>query len=292
VSCFPGAWRGNPKFTYAWYTIAGFGARQLVGRGQTYTPDVGGEGLNVLCVVTATNVAGSHLEDSNISTVKVHAAHADSAPYLQYDVRKPDLPVASIRSNGVTLIGEQIVLTCKGAHWNRSDIRTSFQWFMTDYKGHELSAGRPGQQLALNMTPANLQYQMFVRCVETATTSNGASSEASSSFVQVWNGCRERYTEDLNPGLPGPIYDGFGVLHWLDAQSFDPNPWVFRRDLTRVNGLFGLFGFSLLNESSGEGPYRAVTDGPNCLDYQKYLEDKGYDVKQWPTNPDDWLTRS
>ena len=144
------------------------------------------------------------------------------------------------------------------------------------------------------MTPANLQYNALVVCVQTVTTSNGASSQASSPSIEVWNGCAETYTTAVNKGSIGQGVRP-GVYGWLDTWRYNPDPnadsQVTSRQTT-VRGLFGLSGQTLPpDDPPNVSPWRAVTDGPNCLDYQKFLESKGYDVKQWPTDPPDWITQ-
>jgi hypothetical protein len=183
-----------------------------------------------------------------------------------------------------------MALECRPADWNRSDLTSTFQWFRVDLFGNALSTPVAGAKLVIDMQAGNLQYNMLVACQETVTTGKGVTSTSVSPPLHVWNGCSETYTVAINKGFPdaGAYPDAYP---WLDtwnppvAPNYPgggPRPFYY-------TGLFGLGGVGF---PPGQDTWRAVTLGPNCLDYQKWLEDAGYDVKQGPTVPADWIRRN
>jgi hypothetical protein len=282
ATCFPGVWGGTPTFTYAWYALSGINAKTFRSSSQSYVPTVKDEGLSLQCRVTATNIAGSASAESQPGEVAVAAAIPKDDPTIHFDARSPD-STGLVTKAGTGVIAEQVVLECRPADWNRTDLTSSYQWFMTDSAGKVIAGPEQGRLLTLDMRPGELQYNLHVRCQQTVKTSTGATSQAMSPEFWVWNGCTEQWTnKDKEVGSnSAPV----GPFPLLDTWRWGPSGALAR------HGLFGLSGDGLGGNSVDSAFWRATTDGPNCLDYQKYLLGQGFDVKQWPTSPADWILK-
>jgi virginiamycin B lyase len=284
-TCQPGRWSGGPMFSYAWYAITAdrhtvSGKRYtLLGKGQTYEPAPADEHRTIDCWVTAKNPYGSHTELSNSYVVPLGAPSATGPLQVAVTTSSPATS-GTIGPAGGGATAELVNLKCLGDNWNRSDVKVSYQWVSPYYSKYAGTHPESGQQLNLDMRPGHLQYEYLpVQCVATATTSHGISSTESSGVINVTNGCREDYTlDDLNYYTINIFGDKFHfTFQWLDGQPDASGG---------VTGAFGLVGFPI---EGGHVPRRAVTWGPNCLDYQKYLLRQGFDVKQFDQNDIEWV---
>lgn len=282
--CQPGRWSGNPKFSYAWYRITAdrhtvSGKRYtLLGQLPTYRPAPADEHHTIDCWVTAKNPYGSRTEMSNSYVVPLGAPSATGP--LKVAVVTRDPPSQGVfGSAGGDAVAEEIELKCLGDNWNRPDVNVSYQWTTPSWS---FAAVPPesGQDLRFDMRPGHLQYDvMTVQCEATATTSHGRSSTELSGPIRITNGCSEDYTlDDLNYYTINVFGTKFHYTYaWLNAEPDTSGG---------VTGLFNLGGFPI---PGGHVPRRAVTRGPNCLDYQRYLLGQGFDVKQYDPNDIQWV---
>jgi streptogramin lyase len=284
--CVPGRWSGNPTFSYAWYLITAdrktvSGKRYtLLGRQQAYKIAPADERHTIDCWVTAKNKYGSPTERSNSYVVPLGAP----SPTGDLQVSEMTLEPSSrgvLGSAGGDVVAEQIDLKCLGDNWNRPDVKVSYQWTTPTWSFDGSVQPQAGQLLTFDMRPGHLQYQlMTVVCQATATTSHGVSSTERSGPIRITNGCREDYTlDDLNYYTINVFGDKFHYTYpWLDAVPPDNSG--------AVTGPFNFRGDPIPRHHV---PRRAVTYGPNCLDYQKYLLGQGFDVKQFDQNDVNWV---
>jgi hypothetical protein len=282
--CQPGGWSGNPKFSYAWYQVTAdrhtvSGKRYtLLGRQQTYRVTAADEHHTIDCWVTAKNPYGSRTELSNSYQVPLGAPSATGPLQVAVTTVAPSSQ-GVFGSAGGDAVAEQIDLKCLGDNWNRPDVNVTYQWTTPIWSWDASVQPESGQSLVFDMRPGHLQYDvMNVQCEATATTRHGVSSTERSGVIRITNGCREDYTlDDLNYYTIN-VFDKFHfTFEWLNAQPDSSGG---------VSGPFNFVGFPI---PGGHVPRRAVTYGPNCLDYQKYLLGQGFDVKQFDQNDIEWV---
>ncbi len=284
--CQPGRWSGNPTFSYAWYLITAdrrtvSGKRYtLLAKTQTYKVTPADEHHAIDCWVTAKNKYGSRTELSNSYVVPLGAP----SPTGDLGVAVMTLSPSShgvFGAAGGDAVAEQIDLKCLGDNWNRSDVKVTYQWTAPLWSFDASVQPQSGQYLRFDMRPGHLQYDlMTVQCEATATTSHGVSSTERSGVIRITNGCREDYTlDDLNYYTINYFGDKFHFTYeWLNALPPDNSG--------AVTGPFNFRGDPIPGHHV---PRRAVTFGPNCLDYQKYLLGQGFDVKQFDQNDIEWV---
>jgi virginiamycin B lyase len=284
--CSAGRWTGNPRFAYTWYQVtadrrAVTGLRySAVGHGQSYVVAPDDESHQLECWVTATNRYGSRTERSNAYRVPLGAPKLLDQILVHSSTADPDTS-GTFGGSFAVVTAETVNLTCLPGHWNRSDLTFTYRW---DTDG-ETSPGT-GQQLDFDMRPGNLQYNVEVTCTVTARTSHGVTSVAQSGQVFVSNGCGEEYSlnntgyaDDSNI-LTQLLVTDYPVFDWLDGLPFGEGG--VPHGVATV-GYFGFVGFTIVTQGD-ETPRHAVTFGPNCGNYQRYLAGLGFDVKQ---DPDD-----
>ena len=284
-TCQAGLWSHYPTFAYAWYrlgaraTKVALGTLPLLGRGQSLKLTPANEGMDIECVVTATNPAGSAKLASNHYVVPPGAPHPLQQPFVDVRTESPNAAPGLVGPEGASVVAEKIHLQCLGGHWDRKDITVKTAWYAVDPNG-ALGAAPfvAGDRLDLDMSPGNPQLAAGFVCVVTATTSHGVSGTSRSGLFSLWNGCIETRGPDVvsigsyaspyglglaagaaatiaTGGLAGLILGGGGV--W----GYGPAP----------------FGYGA---GYGSGDRIVYTIGPNCLDYQHWLEKQGYTVKQ------------
>ena len=284
--CAPGRWSGNPTFTYAWYSITAdrrtvSGKRYtLLSKQQAYKIAAADEHHTIDCWVTAKNRYGSHTELSNSYLVPLGAPSPTGDLNVAVMTLRPGSH-GELGAAGGDVVAEQIDLKCLGENWNRPDVKVSYQWTTPSWSFDSSVQPQPGQDLQFDMRPGHLQYQlMSVQCQATATTSHGVSSTERSGLVRITNGCYEDYTlDDLNYYTINIFGDKFHYTYeWLNALPPDSSG--------AVTGPFSFRGDPIPGHHV---PRRAVTYGPNCLDYQKYLLGQGFDVKQFDQNDVNWV---
>ena len=284
--CQPGRWGGNPTFSYAWYlvtsdrkTVSGRRYTRL-GKQQIYKIAPADEHHTIDCWVTAKNKYGTRTELSNSYVVPLGAP----SPTGDLTVAEQSLYPGSkgtFGSAGGDVVAELIDLKCLGNNWNRPDVKVTYQWTTPTWSFDPSVQPQPGQLLQFDMRPGHLQYElMTVQCEATATTSHGVSSTERSGPIRITNGCREDYTlDDLNYYTINFFGDKFHFTYeWLDARPPDNS-----------GAVTGPFNFRGDPVPGHHVPRRAVTIGPNCLDYQKYLLGQGFDVKQFDQNDIEWV---
>ena len=264
-TCSPGYWAHYPTFTYAWFSLgrqrhgSGPPSRRLLARGPTLKLAPYHEGLDIECVLTATNPAGSVSLASNDYVVPRGAPHALQRPFVDVSTEGPNTAPGIVGPEGATVIAEKIHLRCLNGHWDRGDLTFHTSWQAVDRNGTLLpNSSVPGDRVDYDMSPGNAQASADVACVVTATTTHGVSATVVSGTFAVWNGCIEGPSGEYYQQFLGGFAPSFasGVAANTDAE------------LSAFDSAFGLIGETW------------YTVGPNCLDYQKWLEKKGYTVKQ------------
>ena len=142
------------------------------------------------------------------------------------------------------------------------------------------------------MHPGHLQYDVEVTCTVTARTSHGVTSVAQSGQVIVSNGCGEEYSLNDTGYHPDDnivtqlFTTEYPVFDWLDAEPFGQGGAPHG---VATAGYFGLVGYTIVAQGD-QTPRHAVTFGPNCGDYQRYLDGLGFDVKQDPDDDGQFIT--
>jgi hypothetical protein len=288
--CAHGTWAGYPTaYTYAWYRPRPARERDLLlHRGQTYMPTPEDETHEILCVVTASNKAGSATAASNLYTVVPDSPIALTPPFVEVHTAEPTEAPGLIGPEGGSVIAEQVHLTCLPGRWNRGDITTTTGWV-------PLSVGAPspgattgssgsanGTQLELDMRPGKLQYNMTAECVVLARTKRGVASVTRSGPIEVWNGCLEKIVT-LEGGV---AVRSSSLLYALPYALTGPGVIAaVGVELGVDSGVLGLFGVEYKGlgsfESLGSGSETIVeTFGPNCGDYHAYWEAQGFTVRQ------------
>jgi Concanavalin A-like lectin/glucanases superfamily len=273
-TCRPGIWSHYPTFDYAWYQVlpkarnAVASSTRLLSKGQRYTLTPRDETTTVECVVTARNTAGSAEASSNAYVVPAGAPHSTQPPFVDVHSQGPKSDPGLVGPEGGTAVAEQIQLGCDDGRWDRGDLTYVTQWFALDANGDLGQQLGFGSTYSLDMRPGKLQSSGTVECVVTATTSHHVSGTARSGPIAVWNGCREWFeTSGTTVNLGAVALEGAAIATGGAVALFGV--------------AFGGAGFSPLASWNLEpGSSTVYTQGPNCLDYQRYYEGQGYTVKQ------------
>ena len=290
--CFPGRWTGKPRFSYAWYRVTPdrrvvTGLRYTaVGHGQHYVVAANDELRQLECWVTASNRYGSSTKRSNGYRVPLGAPKLESQILVGASTAAPNTG-ATLGPSLSVVTAEVVNLTCLPGSWNRTDLTFTYRW---DTDGE--TGPQAGQQLDFDMRPGHLQYDVGVTCTVSARTSHGVTSTAQSGQVIVSNGCSEEYSLNNTGYHPddnvlSQLFDTeYPAFDWLDGEPFGSGGAPHG---VATEGFFGLVGYAIGSQGD-ETPRHAVTFGPNCGDYQRYLDGLGFDVKQDPDDDSQFIS--
>jgi virginiamycin B lyase len=288
-TCFPGVWTGNPTLSFAWYKQGPVPKKRTITRtmvllhqGQTFVVTPSAEKKDLVCIVTASNLAGKATALTNDYTVPLDPPVALQPPSVLIETAEPVTGSALVGAQGADVVAEQIDLTCDPPQWNRPDVTVQVGWYTVASEDPFSGAvtWQPfssGATLDLDMRPGNLQLSAKLYCLVTGTTSHGASTTVNSGEIDVWNGCTEVETP-----VPGETPDVGTILANVAAVAMD----------AATGGVYltaSAAGEDVLGADTGV-PYltdptsstEVDTYGPNCEDYQKYWMGQGFTVKQQP----------
>ncbi len=281
-TCQPGLWGNYPTFTYAWYRLGalrhqiGPRPRTLLAKGQSIALTPVNEKMDIECVVTASNTAGSVALASNEYIVPAGAPHPLQQPFVEVKTESPNTAPGLVGPEGGTVIAEKIHLHCLGGHWDRGDLTFHTVWQGVDAKGNLApNTAVAGERLDLDMSPGKPALAADVTCVVTATTSHGVSAIVRSGVFAVWNGCV--WTRGPDAISVGTFASPYGLGLAAGTVATIATGGLAGLGLTAIFGDAGYGDFGL---AYGAGDRIVYTVGPNCLDYQKWLEGQGYTVKQ------------
>ena len=290
-TCFPGVWTGNPTLSYAWYKQGPVPKKRTIKRtmvllhnGQTFVVTPTAEKKDLVCIVTASNLAGKATALTNDYIVPLDPPVALQQPSVEIQTAEPAHASALVGPQGANVIAEQVDLTCEPTQWNRPDVSVQVSWDLAESSSLDTftpSGNIPGTTLDLDMRPGNLQFMGQIRCRVTGTTSHGASATVYSGDISVWNGCTEVETsipgEALNEGnIADYIVDNAAAVT-IDAAT---GGVLLTVTAAAIDSLASDLGFG--SPTSPSSSYDIYTYGPNCEDYQKYFMGLGWTVKQQP----------
>ena len=290
-TCFGGIWTGNPTLSFAWYKQGPVPKKRTIKRtmillhqGQTFVVTPNAENKDLVCVVTASNLAGKATAVTNDYIVPIDPPVALQPPSVLIQTAEPANGSALVGAQGANVVAEQIDLTCDPPRWNRPDVTIQVGWYT--------AANQPfssGATLDLDMRPGNVQLSADLKCGVTGTTSHGASTTVYSGEIGVWNGCtevEEQYAEENQPDIGAILTNAAAAV--IDVATGGAA-------LIFIVGSYDA-GFPLASSASGAPPLPGQGDvfappsfnveiwtyGPNCGDYQQYWMGQGYTVKQQP----------
>jgi hypothetical protein len=285
-TCTSGTWTHSPHFAYAWYALGpgvngvkGTAVRsRLLNNGQTLTLAPYEEHLDIECVVTAINSAGRATAATNHYIVPADPPKSLQPPYVDVHTEEPTTAPGIVGPEGAQVIAEQIDLTCDPGKWNRGDLTYKTEWVPGPRQGQTGLVQGVGSSLSIDMAPGKLQFTASVECAVTATTSHGAAATSYSGVISVWNGCVEIL------GTTEGIESNGNYIYFLEAAALPVSPalLVAGFGVAVLQGLHDWFPFIptlVPGFSFGQSPVW-YTYGPNCGDYQQYLMNKGYTVRQ------------
>ena len=279
--------------SFAWYKQGPVPKKRTIKRtmillhqGQTFVVTPNAENKDLVCVVTASNLAGKATAVTNDYIVPIDPPVALQPPSVLIQTAEPANGSALVGAQGADVVAEQIDLTCDPPQWNRPDVTIQVGWYTVagwvyDASTNTLSNGwqlfAPGATLDLDMRPGNLQQAAKLYCLVTGTTSHGASTTVNSGEIEVWNGCTE-----VEVSMPGETPDVDSVLDNVAAVTIDAATGgvVLTIEAAGVDSLATGLGFGSLTDPTSST--EVYTYGPNCGDYQQYWMGQGFTVKQQP----------
>ena len=293
-TCFGGIWTGDPTLSFAWYKQGPVPKKRTIKRtmillhqGQTFVVTPNAENKDLVCVVTASNLAGKATAVTNDYIVPIDPPVALQPPSVLIQTAEPANGSALVGAQGADVVAEQIDLTCDPPQWNRPDVTIQVGWYTVagwvyDASTNTLSNGwqlfAPGATLDLDMRPGNLQLSGEAlllgdrdhepRGIDDCLTQGRSKSGTGAPRLRCPCPVRHPTSDSVLDNVAAVTIDAAtgGVFLTIEAAGVD----------SLATGL----GFGSLTDPTSST--EVYTYGPNCGDYQQYWMGQGFTVKQQP----------
>ncbi len=266
--CTTGTWLHHPtSYSFAWYSLGakhtsvGIRTRTLIGSGPELAIKGPIEGDTIACAVTARNKAGATEAVSNTYLVPLGAPAVVQGPSVSVTGTSPSAgghvgPAAA----GASFVAEHLNLTCENGRWSRTDLAYTAGW---EYSGEA------------DFTP--VQYR--------PTQPRDDPKYDVPAGTWYANGWKLAFL--MGPGDAGTP-DEFDGWVQCTVQARTPHGVVAVASSAKIHITNGCWvGLEKDNEPSARNnpsDDRVFTGGPNCRDYQRWYEAKGWTVKQSDAN--------
>ena len=264
----PGTWLHYPtSYSFAWYSLGarhtsvGIRTRTLIGSGPELAIKGPMEGDTIECAVTARNKAGATEAVSNSYLVPVGAPAVVQGPSVNVTGTSPSAGGhVGPADAGASFVAEHLNLTCENGRWSRTDLTYTAGW---EYSGE---ADFTPVQYRPTQPRDDPKYDV----------------PAGTWYANGWN-----LSFLMGPGDAGTPdeFDGW-VQCTVEART--PHGVVADASSAKIHITNGCWvGLEQDNEPSARNnpsDDRVFTGGPNCRDYQRWYEAKGWTVKQSDAN--------
>ena len=266
--CTTGTWLHYPtSYSFAWYSLGakrtsvGIRTRTLIGAGQDLAIKGSMEGETIECAITARNKAGGTEAVSNSYLVPLGAPAVVKGPSVDVTGTSPSVAgLVGPSDTGTSFVAEHLDLTCENGRWSRSDLTYTAEWVYSgvgDFTPVQYRPTQPRDEPKYNV-PAGTWYG---------------------------NGWKLAFL--MGPGDAGTPdeFDGW-VQCTVEART--PRGVVAVASSAKIHITNGCWvGLEKDNEPSARNnpsDDRVFTGGPNCRDYQRWYEARGWTVKQSDAN--------
>jgi hypothetical protein len=266
--CTPGTWVHYPtSYDFAWYSLGakhsrvGLRVRTLLHAGPDLSIKGSMEGDSIECAVTARNKAGGTEAVTNSYVVPIGAPAVLQGPFVDVTGTSPSVSgLVGPNDTSPSFVAEHMTLTCKNGRWSRGDLTYTAFW---QYSG------------VGDFTPVS--YRPTQPRDDAKYTVQGG----------TWYAAGWGLTFLMGPGDAGTPdeFDGW-VQCMVEART--PHGVVAVASSAKIHVTNGCWiGLEKDNEPDAHNnpsDDRVFTGGPNCRDYQRWYEAKGWTVKQSDAN--------
>ena len=266
--CTTGTWIHYPtSYDFAWYSLGaqhtrvGLRVRTLLGAGPELAIAGRMEGDKIECVVTARNKAGGTEAASNTYVVPIGAPAVVQGPSVEVSGTNPSASgLVGPNDTGASFVAEHLALTCENGRWSRGDLTYTADWQYSGVGDFTPVSYRPTQPRddAKYSVPAGTWYATGWKLA----------------FL-------------MGPGDAGTP-DEFDGWIQCTVEARTPHGVVAVASSAKIHITNGCWvGLETDNEPDARNnpsDDRVFTGGPNCRDYQRWYEAKGWTVKQSDAN--------